>query len=362
MGNGDIMEYGEFCVEPLAGDMERGRYMIRTCKEKEEKKEDDGGGVKYRFYYIILILSILCLTVTIFLYSVFHTALLKSEYNKIMLNFALCLLLAFLTLVVMQNLDSDTMTPVLCTCLTVSHQFFLLSAFTMMTLMSYDIFKQIRGMSVVRSKGRSRCRQVVAAYSAPATVAILTLIVELTAPHCATIRPKFGFRSCHFYGKLDKFVWLYLPILCLLMVNTAMFIYVARNIWMNSKTGESSSGGNRMERRDKMCLYLRLFIGMGIIWYFEIIAFSFTGTDIGVEWFYFTDTLNMLQGVWVFLIFVCKRNVLKVVTRRAESLYSSVGRHTPAVKERSRTDTARTETTSVSVSRTDTNVSLPATE
>ena len=32
--------------------------------------------------------------------------------------------------------------------------------------------------------------------------------------------------------------------------------------------------------------------------------------------------VNLLQGVWVFITFVLKRNVLKVVTRRTDHLYS----------------------------------------
>ena len=46
-----------------------------------------------------------------------------------------------------------------------------------------------------------------------------------------------------------------------------------------------------------MSLYLcfRLFLGMGIIWFFELLSFAVDG-----DWSYFTDTLNMLQvGVWV---------------------------------------------------------------
>ena len=62
--------------------------------------------------------------------------------------------------------------------------------------------------------------------------------------------------------------------------------------------------------------------------YFELVAFVVNG-KVAEEVFYLTDTVNMLQvllalhyftrwikshfqGVWVFLTFVCKRNVLKV--------------------------------------------------
>jgi hypothetical protein len=94
--------------------------------------------------------------------------------------------------------------------------------------------------------------------------------------------------------------------------------------------------GSRTEKLDQICLYLRLFLGMGTIWYFELLAFAVSGAP--EEIFYLTDTLNMLQagnllplpacfqGVWVFLTFVCKRNVLKVVTRRSDHLYSNFAR------------------------------------
>merc|ERR1719251_739688 len=68
-----------------------------------------------------------------------------------------------------------------------------------------------------------------------------------------------------------------------------------------------------------MVLYLRLFFGMGIIWYFEVISFYYDG-----EWSTVTDVINMLQGVWVFLTFVCKRNVLQVILRKRDKLYSAV--------------------------------------
>ena len=39
---------------------------------------------------------------------------------------------------------------------------------------------------------------------------------------------------------------------------------------------------------------------------------------------YFTDCLNMLQGVFVFIIFVCKRNVFNVVFQRVNIVTRSL--------------------------------------
>ena len=46
---------------------------------------------------------------------------------------------------------------------------------------------------------------------------------------------------------------------------------------------------------DTMCIYLRLFLGMGIIWYFEILAFALTSYNLNPNIFILTDTLNMCQ-------------------------------------------------------------------
>jgi len=165
--------------------------------------------------------------------------------------------------------------------------------------MSYEIFKQIHGMShfVGRHNSSSIMKQIVIGYGVPLLVVLVTVIVELTAPRCSSYSPRFGHKSCLFFGKLDKFLWLYLPILVMLIINTLMFIYITINVVQNQKTAPSDSmkSGNRKEKLDKICLYLRLFLGMGVIWYFELISFA-TSTETGNdEWAYFTDCLNMLQ-------------------------------------------------------------------
>ena len=46
---------------------------------------------------------------------------------------------------------------------------------------------------------------------------------------------------------------------------------------------------------DQMVIFVRLFLGMGIIWYFEILAFALTSYKLNVNIFILTDTLNMCQ-------------------------------------------------------------------
>ena len=183
------LSYGEFCIEPLGDkDFIRGTYRIKTCWNKPEKEKNEKNFV---YYTIVLCISIICLIATISIYVIFREALLRTEYNKFMLNFTSMLLLAFLTLVVQQNLDGSAMTHFTCSAVTLINQFAIIAAFTLMTLMSYSICRQIHGMKVMDPKTRYM-RRLIGAYSIPAAITLLTLIVELAAPQCAAAKPNFG--------------------------------------------------------------------------------------------------------------------------------------------------------------------------
>ena len=145
----------------------------------------------YVYYSVVLCISIVCLIATIVIYAAFP-ALLKSMYNKIMMNFAVSLLVGFLSLVVMQTLSKEAQTPTTCTGLSLLQQFSILAAFSLMTLMSYNIFVQLYQMRAGDTSGFKL--RLALCYIVPGVITILTLIVELAAPQCASIRPKFGTR------------------------------------------------------------------------------------------------------------------------------------------------------------------------
>ena len=56
---------------------------------------------------------------------------------------------------------------------------------------------------------------------------------EENTPFCVSYDRRFGHKSCLFFGKLDKFLWLYGPILIMLLINTGMFIYITINVVKN---------------------------------------------------------------------------------------------------------------------------------
>ena len=148
----------------------------------------------YTYYSVVLCISIVCLIVTIIIFGAFPAALLRTMYNRIMINFAGSLLLAFLSLVVMQNLEGDEQTRSTCTGLTLLNQFAILSAFSLMTLMSYNIFVQLYKMTPQSGIDDRFALRVALCYIIPGLITLVTLIVEFTAPRCSSFRPKFGTR------------------------------------------------------------------------------------------------------------------------------------------------------------------------
>ena len=89
----------------------------------------------------------------------------------------------------------------------------------------------------------------------------------------------------------------------------------------------------------RFLLFLKLFLGMGLLWVFEIFA-GISSVDWWVEklpkprkiyvknilWFrHLTNILNMLQGLYIFLIFVCKRNVFEAISKMRKGSQNLTG-------------------------------------
>ena len=72
----------------------------------------------------------------------------------------------------------------------------------------------------------------------------------------------------------------------------------------------------------RFCRYLKLFIGLGLIWSLEIVGGLLSPDSINETAWYFADVLNILQGVYIFIIFVCKKDVINVIFQKEVGSYS----------------------------------------
>jgi len=62
-------------------------------------------------------------------------------------------------------------------------------------------------------------------------------------------------------------------------------------------------------------LYLKLFVVMGVNWLAEVISWATDMDDVTGIW-YVTDIGNSAQGLFIFLIFICKKRVLRLLNKK----------------------------------------------
>ena len=97
------------------------------------------------------------------------------------------------------------------------------------------------------------------------------------------LKPRFGETSCWFYGDLEILIYFYGPIAVLILVNLAMFLSTVRFLSVFQKKMRSKSTVLRKhsvaqtaaafsQGRERLELYARVFVIMGVSWIFEIVV------------------------------------------------------------------------------------------
>ncbi|KAK0092051.1 hypothetical protein PV326_002313 [Microctonus aethiopoides] len=132
------------------------------------------------------------------------------------------------------------------------------------------------------------------------------------------IRPQFGVQSCWFMTDEAKAIYFYAPMGVTIICNITLFISTAFKIIQHKKDTAHHLKGIDSRRHDDnkqwFNLYLKLFIVMGINWSMEII--SWLCKDAPDYIWYITDLANTLQGVIIFIIFVWKDKIKRLLLKR----------------------------------------------
>ncbi|XP_055382157.1 G-protein coupled receptor Mth2-like [Condylostylus longicornis] len=131
---------------------------------------------------------------------------------------------------------------------------------------------------------------------------------------------KPGLGSTHCYLNVEEgfsaVIWLYFPLICVITFNIVMFVLTWIKIKsVTSELGHIMNKGNSQRsiknERNNFHIFLRLFVIMGVSWITEIISY-FVGTNYQ-EYFYATDFCNAMQGLLIFILFVCKKQTRELI-------------------------------------------------
>ncbi|XP_045498634.1 G-protein coupled receptor Mth2-like isoform X3 [Colias croceus] len=248
---------------------------------------------------------------------------LRNLHGRVLIAYLLSLFVGFVFLSTMKILLMiDNISHNCCVIFTFIIYFFLLAAFFWLNVMCFDIwwtFSGKRGMTMEKMSLRARfCAYSLYAFGGPTAFTILLASLEFSdlSPH--PLLPLIRQQGCFLYGK-SRLLYLYGPIVILCISNMVFFVLTALKITQIKqqtsvlKSKESATHDSHNHDKQRLLLYVKLFIVMGVNWFLEVISAIYPKADALWK---FTDAYNVLIGLIIFIIFVCKRKIFRLIKKR----------------------------------------------
>lgn len=302
----ELVRENEFCL--TFHDM---RTDGGNTLKAEYCKEYPSDPFKFNVYPAFLIMSSISLALTllafIFVKELTHTKTRRNvaeqlNYNLLTRQYVFSLLIGMVGLTATQL---HSFHGPFCKFFSYNHLFFFLSSFSIMSQMSLELVYMCTWF-----KKKRYILQLLAGYGIPATICICACIVDIFASTCSWIKPGLGEHTCFIKGVAATGFWFYLPIGLSLIFNAVCFAKFLRSSTL-SKEDMERLGKIAVERqKERKWTFAKIFIASGFTWFFEILSGLIGGTEF--LW-YLSDIFNMLQGVYIFALFICKKSVLKQV-------------------------------------------------
>ncbi|XP_060865828.1 probable G-protein coupled receptor Mth-like 1 [Metopolophium dirhodum] len=282
---------------------------------------DAAGPLKFReiLYGTYFVVGTIFLAATLLIYAVLPELRVTVHSGNLMAH-TVCLFVSYATLAattLVRRMFNN------CACVIAGFviQFSFLAAFFWLNVMCADIAWTFSGFRLLLSSNKiENEKKKYVIYSAYAWgcsigITILTALAEFTKLFGdSSYKPNFGNYDCWFSNKLSVGVFFYLPIGLLLSTNFILFLFTAFRI-VFIRRGTSKVLNRQNNHNDmRLSLYLKLFCLMGVTFVFEVISWA---VEAPAYYWYATDAINSLRGVFVFFIFCWKRSVLNLLLARA---------------------------------------------
>ncbi|XP_046644930.1 probable G-protein coupled receptor Mth-like 3 [Daphnia pulicaria] len=214
-----------------------------------------------------------------------------------------------------------------CIGLAVVTHFFFLATFSWLHVMCFDIWRTFRKSTPKpfnRRVGASFIPYSIVGWGFPFLIVltgqVLDGIVE-SRGSSSVIQPLFGEgQTCWFNEWKSLFLYLYGPVAVIVLANLSFFVMTAIQLCKTRKESALALRNQQSQNhitRQRIRVIFSLFILMGVSWTMEVISFAVGGSYL--VWYIF-DMLNIFTGVFVFIIFVCKKKVWKMLKKKFKYL------------------------------------------
>ena len=264
-----------------------------------------------RYFTIVgFSLSICALFLTLLIHCIFNE-LRGTLPGKNLISLCLALLLAqFMWLFG----SGDTDKPTFCSVIAAIIHYLSLVSFACTAVIAFDTrrtFSSQISKAPSRSLGQSRNLRFLAYSCLTWGVPLLFVIGCVLLDQFHVVFIGYGNQdACWLVNVNAKIVTFATPIACVLLYNVIAF---SHTVWAinSARTQTRRVKSSRQDKRAVLKIYVRLISLMGFTWFF-----SFSAELIHKALVYPFVILTTLQGVYVFVAFICKTRVLKLMKER----------------------------------------------
>lgn len=320
-----IVNQSEYCLlvkRPLNQTFDNLNIRLAICVDNDNYPEPLAG---LTFMEIsipcLMLISVPFLILTFCVYASLPE--LQSTPTKCLLCYIFGLIVSYAMMAYVQLDGSNDVPAIVCKSFAITTYFFIMSTFFWLNVISFDLWhnfndfkRSFRSRPNVKNPFPS---YFVYAYGSSFVITSFACAMDfILGSNAVNFQPGFGTNRCYMQAEdLSEFLYLYLPVAVLTCLNIIFFILIARRIQEAQRdlqaintTGQKHLSRNDLNRmKDKFAVFVRLFVMTGVPWFMEPIS-RYTCL------FLLNTVCNAMQGVFIFILFVCKRKIFRLIRKR----------------------------------------------
>merc|ERR1719369_818634 len=199
--------------------------------------------------------------------------------------------------------------------------------------MAFNITSALTSVFVVKKSQNQHKRlllNICFAQGCPLLISLITAALDLYGP-CDYILPNMGKYTCFIGSQYDpikrfyetsEFLYFYLIIAIIILLNIIFFIITAASLIKHWSQTKNLSSSHKDGTKKHFRIVFKLFIIMGIPWTCELVSAAVgrayeEHTAFAVR--LALDLMNLLTGVLIFFVLVCRQKVLVGVKNQITS-------------------------------------------
>jgi len=327
-------------------------YKDEVAEEYEEERVFTG-----LFYPSAIFISDIFIFITMCIY-LFVKDLRKKLFGKITLGFLINVFICYTCLGISYSLDLFMAQDILlntlpCKILGYIIQHTFVAFFFWISAMTFHIAFALTNVFSAK-KNQSQLKNLLPticfAQGCPLLVTIVTAAMDLFGP-CDFILPNMGKYTCFVGSEYDlqirffetpEFIYFYAIIALIICVNSVLFIITGASLMLHWSQTRNMNTSQKNGTKKHIKIVFKLFIIMGIPWICELasaVVVHTYGHDQSFVVRLSLDIMNLLTGVLIFIVLVCKQQMLKGIKEKmtsnsnsSNSSYLKQYLHTPAME------------------------------